>query len=55
MTQDEAVDLLDELLARDSGMTAWELDFIESLDKQRDGTFSEKQIAVLEKIEARFK
>lgn len=53
MTQDEAEKLLDEILALDSGLSAWELDFIESLDGQRGGTFSEKQIAVLERIEAR--
>lgn len=30
-------DMLDELLALESGLTDWEVDFIESVNRQRDG------------------
>lgn len=53
MTNDEALEVLDELLALEGGLTGWELDFIESLDGQRERPFTEKQIGVLEKLEAR--
>lgn len=53
MTQEEALDTLDDLLKLDSGMSAWELDFVESLDSQRGRDFTEKQIAVLERIAAK--
>mgnify|MGYP001615778078 FL=1 len=53
MTQEEAEKLLDELLAVETGLSGWEMDFLESLDGQRGGVFSEKQIAVLERIESR--
>ena len=45
-----ALTLLDELLAAESGLTAWEMDFIESLDRQRGRVFSDKQVARLGEI-----
>lgn len=42
--------MLDDLLAAEEGLTDWEVRFIESLDKQRDFPFSDKQIATLKKI-----
>ena len=45
-----ALTLLDELLATESGLTAWEMDFIESLDRQRGRTFSDKQRDILDGI-----
>jgi len=45
-----ALTLLDELLAAESGLTAWEMDFIESLDRQRGRTFSDKQRDILDRI-----
>ena len=53
MTNDEAVETLNELLAQESGLTGWEMDFLESLSEWTPRPFTEKQIAVLEKIEAR--
>ena len=53
MTQDEALEVLDELLALEAGLSGWEMDFLESLDGQRERDFSDKQIAVLGKLEAR--
>ena len=57
MTQDKALEVLDELLALEAGLSGWELDFVESLNSQRENSpawlFSEKQIDVLEKLEAR--
>ena len=34
---------LDELLDAEDGLTAWEMDFLESLNKQRGREFTEKQ------------
>jgi len=42
--------VLDELLEVESGLTAWEMDFIESLDKQRGRGFTEKQVEILNRI-----
>jgi len=42
--------LLDDLLAVESGLTAWEMDFIESLDKQRTRALSDKQRDVVNRI-----
>lgn len=47
----EYAGLLDELLEDDSDtMTAWEVEFIESLNQRRDRALSEKQETVLTKI-----
>lgn len=35
--------MLDELLERESGLSAWELDFICDLDKRRDRPLTERQ------------
>lgn len=47
-------DMLDELLADESDtMSAWEVDFIESLDRQRSApefVMSDKQWSVLQKV-----
>ena len=48
MTRDE-LNMLDELLETDSGLTAWEMDFVESLDAHRQRALSEKQIEALER------
>lgn len=43
--------MLDELLKDESDrMNAWEIEFLESLNRQRDRQWSESQIAVLEQI-----
>lgn len=42
--------LLDDLLDLESGLTEWELGFIESLDKWRGRDLSEKQEATLQRI-----
>jgi len=43
--------MLDELLTDDSDqLTAWEIEFIESLNKQRDREWSQRQEDVLIKI-----
>ena len=43
--------MLDELLADESDrMTSWEVEFIESINKQRDRDLSDKQAARLEEI-----
>ena len=54
MTGDEQ-SLLDDLLAVDSGLTGWEMDFVESLDRQcRDMTLSparkQKMDEIAEKV-----
>ena len=53
MSEDHGHDLsiLDELLELDSGLSAWEMDFLESLDRQRGkDKFSEKQSETLLEI-----
>ena len=43
--------MLDELLNDESDrMTAWEVEFVESLDKQRDREWSQKQRDILDRI-----
>ena len=43
--------MLDEILNDETDrMTAWEVEFIESLHKQRERGCSDKQFSVLEKI-----
>ncbi len=43
--------ILDELLAYDGGcLTAWEIDFIDSLNERRDFDLSEKQADVLNRV-----
>lgn len=54
MEQTEAEEILDELLALEAGLSSWELDFIESLDGQRDRGFSEKQMDVLRRMEEKY-
>lgn len=41
--------LLDELLALESGLTEWEVDFVDDLSRW-EGAFTEKQAETLEKI-----
>lgn len=53
MEQDRAREVLDEILQCEGGMSGRELDFIESMDGQRDVTWSEKQIDWLDNIYAR--
>lgn len=44
-------DMVDELLADESDrMTEWEIDFIDSVNKQRDRDLSDKQTAIIERI-----
>jgi hypothetical protein len=52
MTADEQAKL-DECLAADHGLTNWEMEFLDSLNRQRDMLMSEKQAACLEKINAK--
>jgi len=50
MTADQE-SLLDDLLAaEDIGFTGWEIEFLDSLDGQRDRDLSEKQLTVLHRI-----
>lgn len=50
MTEHEQ-SLLDDLLALDSGLTAWEVEFIDNLDKNwRGRDLTEKQEQVLHRI-----
>jgi len=44
---------LDELLKVDGGLNDWEVEFLESLDKQRLRTLSEKQLIKLDQIYCR--
>lgn len=47
----DELQMLDELLEDESDrMTPWEVEFIESLNKQRNRDFSERQVATLGKI-----
>ena len=48
--QKRAREVLDDLLSCDGGMTGKELDFIEDMDNKRNLTWSEKQIAWLDRI-----
>ena len=48
--QDRAESVLDELLECEDGLSAKELDFIESMDKKRQFEWSDKQIAWLDGI-----
>jgi hypothetical protein len=42
---------LDEILEKDSGLSGWEMDFIENMDKNwRERNMSEKQDSTLSKI-----
>lgn len=45
-------ELLAELIDRDSGLSEWEVDFVESLSHW-DGDFTEKQAKTLEGIHTR--
>lgn len=45
--------MLDEILEAETGLTGWEMDFIESLDKIRDCPLTEKQIDILIKINSK--
>lgn len=47
--QERARDHFNDLLALDSGLTDWEVNFIESLANW-EGDFTEKQIAMIYKI-----
>ena len=41
---------LDDLLGVEAGLTAWELDFLDSLDQQRGGTWTARQIGKVHRI-----
>jgi hypothetical protein len=45
--------MLDECLAADHGLNDWEIGFLESLDKIRSFSLSEKQMACLVKINSK--
>ena len=47
--QEEAREILDELLSLDCGLTDWEVNFLDSVDKW-EGDLTPKQIATIEKI-----
>jgi hypothetical protein len=47
--------MLDELLELEQGLTGWEIDFLESLDKLRGRELSEKQLEKLTQIHERLK
>ena len=49
MTKDEQ-EMLDECLNANSGLTNWEIEFLDDLDDRRDRTLSDKQLACLERI-----
>jgi hypothetical protein len=49
MTDDEQ-EMLDECLDAEQGLSGWELDFIEDMDKKRNITLSDKQHAKLREI-----
>lgn len=50
MTHDEQC-LIDDILATDSGLTGWEMDFVEELDRScRECSLSEKQRDKLNQI-----
>ena len=42
--------VLEDLLELEEGLSDWEIEFIESLDRLRGFAFSEKQISRLEEI-----
>ena len=44
------INMLNELLEVESGLTGWEMDFIEDLDRQRSRTLSERQREKLDQI-----
>lgn len=46
----DALRKLDELLDAEDGLTAWEMDFIESLNTQRGRTFTNAQAEKLDQI-----
>ena len=50
MIEQDWEEIVDDLLNKESGLTSWEIDFIDSLDKQRGRKLSEKQIQCLERI-----
>jgi len=47
--QEEARAILDDLLSVDCGLTYWEVNFLDSVDKW-EGNLTPKQIATIEKI-----
>lgn len=49
MTDDEEF-LLDDLLSLESGLSSWEMDFIEALNSVRDGMITESQYEKLLEI-----
>lgn len=50
LEQLRARDVLDDLLNVESGLTAWEMDFIEDMDGKRGRQWTEKQIDCLDRI-----
>jgi hypothetical protein len=53
MAEQDELDMLDELLDLESGLTAWEMDFLESLDRQRERKWSDPQRDKLSQIAER--
>ncbi len=47
---DQAMDVLDDLLQCDRGLSCREMEFIEDMDKKRDLEWTEKQIDWLDQI-----
>lgn len=47
----EQVELLDRCNYIEDGLTSWEMDFLDSLNDQRDRPLSEKQDQILRRIE----
>lgn len=48
---DEHVQMVQDCIARESKLSAWERDFIDSIEKQiADGSLTEKQIQKLDRI-----
>ena len=50
MNTDDHLAKLDELLDREAGLSEWEVEFLESLNKQRDAKWTPRQINKLEDI-----
>ena len=48
--QDRAMDVLDELLQVEGGLSAWEIDFLDDMNNKRNLIWSDKQIGKLDKI-----
>ncbi len=47
---EEQLKMLDECLNQEQGLTPWELDFIDDMEKRRGRELTEKQAACLSRI-----